>query len=131
MEVNYIAVIVASISSFLIGGIWYSPLMFHTVWMEENGYSEDQLKKSNMKRIFGFSFLFTIIIAFNLAAFLGKDSGFVWGVSAGALAGIGWVATAYGITYLFERKSFKLWLINAGYHVITFMVMGGVIGIWQ
>jgi len=131
MEVNYIAVIVAGFSSFIVGGIWYSPLLFLTTWMKENGFSEDQLKKSNMKKIFGFSFLLSIIIAFNLAAFLGKDSGFIWGMSAGALAGIGWVAAAYGITYLFERKSFKLWLINAGYHVITFTVMGAIIGVWQ
>jgi len=52
-------------------------------------------------------------------------------LTAGALAGIGWVATSIGILYLFEQKSMKLFLINTGYLAVTFIVAGGIIGAWQ
>lgn len=130
--INYLAVFVAAICSFVIGGVWYSPLLFAKPWMQENGFTEEYLKGGNQAKIFGVAFVLSFIISFNLAMFLndGKPD-LVWGISAGALAGVGWVATSIGITYLFERKSLKLFLINAGYHMITFMVMGGILGVWK
>ena len=55
-----------------------------------------------MAVVFGASFVLSLLIAFNLAAFLAGAPNLAWGLTAGALAGIGWVATAMGITYLFE-----------------------------
>jgi len=71
---NWIAVIVAALSNFLIGGLWYSPALFGKTWMKENNFSEDDLKKGNMARIFGFTFLFSFVMAFNLGIFL-NDAG--------------------------------------------------------
>jgi hypothetical protein len=130
-DINYIAVAVAAVSSFAIGGLWYSPTLFGKAWMRENGLSEEKIQNSNMAIIFGVSFLLSVIISFNLAAFLGKDAGLVWGLIAGGLAGIGWVAASLGILYLFERKSFRLFLINSGYQAVTYVVSGGIIGAWQ
>ena len=52
-------------------------------------------------------------------------------MTAGALTGLGWVALAIGINYLYERKSFRIWLINAGYMAVGFTIMGAIIGAWQ
>jgi hypothetical protein len=130
-DINYFAVAVAALSSFAIGGLWYSPALFGKEWMRENGLTDEKIRNSNMAVIFGVSFLLSVIISFNLAAFLGKDAGLVWGLTAGGLAGIGWVAASLGILYLFERKSFRLFLINAGYQAVTYVVSGGIIGAWQ
>jgi len=130
-QINYLAVLVAAVSCFIIGGLWYSPVMFANLWMKEANITEESIKQANMSKIFGISFILTLIISFNLAAFLGPDAGLVWGISAGALAGIGWVAASFGIVYLFERKSLKLFLINAGYLAVAFIVAGGIIGAWQ
>lgn len=129
-SINYLAVLVAALISFLIGGLWYSPVLFGKPWMEEMGFTDEDTK-GNMGMIFGTTFVLSLIIAFNLAAFLGPDANFVWGLTAGALAGIGWVATALGILYLFERRSMRLYLINAGYHAVTFTLMGGLLGLWH
>lgn len=128
---NYFAIFVAALATFLIGGIWYSPLLFSNIWMKENGFTEEELKGANMAKIFGITFILELIIAFNLAAFLGEEQSLSWGIGAGALAGIGWVAASFGVTYLFERKSMKLFLINAGFHVIAFIVMGAILGVWK
>jgi len=130
-QINYLAVLVAAVSCFIIGGLWYSPVMFAKLWMKEANITEESIKQTNMSKIFGLSFILTLIISFNLAAFLGPDAGLVWGITAGALAGIGWVAASFGIIYLFERKSLKLFLINAGYLAVAFIVAGGIIGAWQ
>ena len=129
-SINYLAVVVAALISFLIGGLWYSPVLFGKAWMQELGFTDDDTK-GNMGMIFGTTFVLSLIIAFNLAAFLGPEADFAWGLTAGALAGIGWVATALGILYLFERRSMRLFLINAGYHAVTFTLMGGLLGLWH
>ncbi|GAB4160087.1 MAG: hypothetical protein Fur003_3760 [Candidatus Dojkabacteria bacterium] len=67
-------------------------------------------------------------MAFNLAAFIGKEADWSFGLMAGLAAGLGWVALAFGVNYMFEGKSFKLWLINAGYNTVVFALMGLIIG---
>nr|WP_144924727.1 DUF1761 domain-containing protein [Paenibacillus bovis] len=129
-SINYFAVIVAALSAFVIGGIWYSAL-FAKSWMKENGFSDEDLKNSNMAKIFGGAFILSLIISFVLALFLGRERTASIGATAGLMVGLFWVATAMGITYLFERKSLKLYLINAGYHVVTFTLMGLILGAWK
>ena len=130
-KINVIAVVAAALSAFLIGGVWYSPILFYRTWLEETGLTEDALRNRNMGLVFGGSFVLSLVIAFNLAAFLAGPPNLAWGLAAGALAGVGWVATGMGITYLFETRSLKLWLVNAGYHAVTFVVMGGILGVWK
>jgi len=130
-QINYLAVVVAALSGFIIGYLWYSPLMFGNTWMKEAGLTDEDLKQASMIKIFGISFLLTLIICFNLAAFLGPESNLIWGLTAGGLAGIGWVAASIGILYLFEHRSLKLFLINAGYQAVTYIIAGGIIGVWH
>ena len=130
-QVNLLAVGAAALSTFLIGGLWYSPVLFAKPWMALNGFTEEDLKSANMLRTFGISFLCSVIIAFNLAAFLGSESDLAFDIAAGFATGFGWVAMSMGMVYTFERKPLKLWLINAGYHVVAYTVMGVIIGLIQ
>jgi hypothetical protein len=128
---NYLAIFVAALSTFLIGGVWYSPALFGKTWMHENGFTEEGLKNSNMAKIFGLAFVLGLIAAVNLAMFLGEEDNPMMGAFYGFLAGFGWVATFIGTHYLFERKSFKLFLINAGYSIVALTVMGLIIASWK
>lgn len=130
-QLNYWAILVSALSTFLIGGLWYSPAIFGKAWMEENGFKEEELRKSNMVKIFGLTFLLSLIAAVNLAMFLGAEADAVMGAFYGFLAGFGWVAMFIGTHYLFERKSMKLFLINAGYSVVALTIMGLIIGAWK
>jgi hypothetical protein len=130
-QINFLAVLVAALSSFVIGYLWYAPFTFGTIWMKEVGLTDEKIRHTNLFATFGLTFLLSLVISFNLAAFLGKDSGLAWGMMAGGLAGIGWVAASLGINYLFERKSLKLFLINGGYNAVTYIVAGGIIGAWK
>ncbi|MCM3730817.1 DUF1761 domain-containing protein [Fictibacillus nanhaiensis] len=99
--------------------------------MAENGFDDKTLKNNNMTKIFGVAFILSLIISFVLVLFLGPERDAMTGASAGFMAGLFWVAAAMGITYLFERKTIRLFMINAGYHVITFTIMGLILGGWR
>jgi hypothetical protein len=131
MQLNYLAVLVSALSTFLIGGLWYSPAAFGKAWMRENGFTEESLKGGNMLKIFGVSFLLAIISAVNLAMFMGPENKPAMGALWGFLAGAGWVATFVGTHYLFERKSFTLFLINAGYSIVALTLMGVILATWK
>lgn len=129
---NYLAIFAAAVSTFLLGGLWYAPPVFGNAWMRESGFTKESLARmGGTARIFGGSFVLALIMAFNLAAFIGPKASLSFGLFAGAAAGFGWVATAYGVTYLFEHRSLKLFLINAGYHAVSFTMMGAILGAWR
>ncbi len=128
--VNYWAVLVAALSAFLIGGVWYSPALFLKAWERAND-TKDGMKVPNPILTFGGSFVLALIIAFGLVLFLGAERDGMMGATAGFMAGAFYVAAAFGITYLFESRRLSLFLINAGYHVVTFTLMGFILGIWK
>ena len=131
-EINYLAAVAAAISTFVIGGLWYSPLLFHRAWARANGFTEADLAKGGAGKIFGIAFALALVMSFNLAAFLGApDTTAAWGATAGALTGLGWVAPAIATVALFERRSFAYIAINGGYFAVAFTVMGLIIGAWR
>jgi hypothetical protein len=90
------------------------------------------MKKTGKPKIFILSFLFSLIMAFNLAMFLQHGRTTVaWGAVAGFLAGFGWVAMSLFIIGQFERKSTRYMLIHGGYVTLGFVVMGVIIGAWR
>jgi len=129
---NWPAILVAALSTFLIGGLWYSPLLFAKSWMKENGFTEEDLKKKNSKKDFALSFIFSFVMAFNLAMFLNDPkTDLKWGAIAGFLAGFGWVAMSIFVLGQFESRSTRYMLINAGYFTLSFIIMGCILGGWR
>ncbi len=128
-EVNYIAVLAAGFAAFMLGGLWYSPLLFAKAWQQESGMTDEKLQGANMAVIFGTTIVLCLLAAWVFAMFLGPRPSLGLGVGAGASAGIFWVASSFGINYLFERKSLKLFLINGGYHALQFTVIGLVLAL--
>ncbi|MCE9660947.1 MAG: DUF1761 domain-containing protein [Burkholderiales bacterium] len=128
---NYPAILVAALISFVVGGAWYSPLLFARAWMKEAGLDDAALKRAKLGKVFALAFLCSLVMAFNLSAFLGAKATLAFGTMAGLATGLGWVAMSLGIIYLFEQRSLKLWLINGGCQVVTYTLMGAVIGGWR
>jgi hypothetical protein len=129
--INYWAVLVAAVASFVIGGLWYSPVLFYRPWMRAAALSEEQLRGGNMAVIFGLALLLQLLAAFVLAMFLGAETDLAFGASAGFMVGAAWVATAFGVVYLFERRPLALFFINGGYNVVAYTVMGAILGAWH
>lgn len=132
MQINPWAVLAAALVNFVIGGLWYSPALFGKAWMRANGFSEADLRRGSPAVIFGVSFVLCLLMAANLAAFLGDpavDLGFA--VAASAAAGLGWAAFGLAVVALFERRSAAYVLINGGYLTVSFVAMGLILGAWR
>ena len=88
-QLNLLAVCAAAVSSFVIGGLWYSPLLFQQAWMAANNFKESDLQGGNTGLIFALSFVFALVMALNLAMFLNAPgTTLAWGATAGALTAI-------------------------------------------
>ena len=100
--INHIAVFVCAVMSLVIGGLWWSPLLFAKAWQRENGLTDEQLSNFNPVKTFGLTFLLALIMSYNLAFFLGAPGiTWQWGVIAGLLAGVGWVVAMFIVIALF------------------------------
>lgn len=160
MEINFLAILTASVSALVVGFVWYNPNVFGNAWMKAAGMSEEQVKGGNMAKIFGLALLFAIMLAFALQGITIHQMGafsmvggdienalpsyqafmddygdafrtFKHGALHGALAGIFIALPILGTNALFERKGAKYIFINSGYWIVTLAIMGGIICGWK
>jgi hypothetical protein len=128
--VNWLAVIVAAISMFAIGGLWYSPLLFERHWLAANRAGPELMTQGNRGMIFGLAFVASLVISANLAFLLGPlPLGPAVGLAIAA--GLGFVGMGLAIVALFERRPLTYWLVNGGYMIVSFAVMGAIFGLWK
>jgi hypothetical protein len=130
-EVNWLAVLAAAASAFVLGGLWYSKAMFLKAWQRGSGLTDDQMQKGHPGMIFGGAFVLSLVSAAVFAMFLGPSPEVRFATAAGFSAGLCWVAASFGINYLFERKNFTLFLVNGGYHTVQFTLYGLILGFWH
>lgn len=128
--INWLAVIAAALSAFVIGGLWYSPILFAKTWQRAAGLSDETLRSGNMPLVFGLAFMLSLLMAANLAFFVaGTDLGMT--IFYAVAAGLGWAAFGLGVIALFERRPPAYFLINGGYLTVSFAVMGLILGLWR
>lgn len=128
-EISWIALLVAAVAGFAVGGVWYGPL-FGKAWQVEAGVTDEMAKSANMPVLFGTVFLLNLFAAFILGHVLatyGRPPLWTSIMIAGGV-GLGFIATALGVNYLFARKSIKLFAIDAGYWVVIYSLMGAIFG---
>ena len=130
-EVNVWAVLASGAASLVLGGLWYSPMLFAKGWQGAAGLSDERMAGGNMALIFGLAFALSLLAAYVFGMFIGPDMSLGAAVGAGFAAGLCWVGASFGINYLFERRSLALWAINAGYHTLQFTLFGLILGLMQ
>jgi len=128
-QINYFAVVAAAISAFVLGGIWYA--VFKKAWMSASGVTEDNMQQGHPAKVFGISFIWSLLGAYVFAMFLGPVPAFGFATAAGFAAGLFWVAGSFAINYQFEQKPFKLLLVNGGYHTVQYTLYGAILGLWH
>ena len=127
-DFNWLAIFVATVTAFVLGGAWYAKGLFGSAWMQDVGLTEEDANNANMPKTFGGAFVLQLIAAMTLATLIGPESTWLSGLHTGLVIGIG---TAYGVTYLFEQRSLRLYMINGGYNVVLLAIMGVIIGAWH
>jgi hypothetical protein len=130
-SLNWLAVIVATIVYFLLGALWYSPMLFANVWMKLRNLSEEDIDGPNPV-IFLYSFILQFIAVTSLALFLAAMNveGAVNGAIIGFGAGAGILFTLAGTTGIFSETPMKLHFIDNGYHIVGLVICGIILGWW-
>ena len=119
----------AALASFLLGGLWYSKILFGDLWQRESGY--DQAKCFHPARVFGLSLIFSCVAAYVFALLLGPEPVLKDAVLKGLIIGAGVAGTSFGINYQFASRSVLLLVLDAGYHTLQFGLFGMVMGLWH
>ena len=135
-NINYLAVFVAALVSFALGSLWYNPKMFGKIWQNELGFSDEYLKEGNMGIIFGSAFLLMLLMSFGMAVLVQghqspDDINWLQGLYHGLYVGLLFVGTSVGINLLFQRRSLKLWAVDAFYQISCLALMGAILGAWH
>jgi hypothetical protein len=128
-EFELLPSIIAALSAFVLGGLWYSPWLFGKAWQREAGLSDERIAEANKPLIFGLAFVLNLIAAIAFSMVITPEASFFMAFHSGVGIGLFWIATSLGISYLFEQRSLKHWAINAGYFCVMFTLYGMVFGL--
>ena len=127
-----LGILSAAVAGFILGGLWYSPALFGHVWARESGTPETHNPDPKAQiRFFVILLVLLAAAAATLSYIMMRWDGPVhWldGLKVGALGGL-LAGTVVGMDALFERKGPKLFLINAGYYLLGFCVMGVIVAL--
>jgi hypothetical protein len=130
-----LAVLAAAVAAWLIGALWYSPVMFAKAWVNAHGYTPEQLAamKVMQGKVIGATLVAMILMAAVLQVFLrhlGADSigdGVKWAFHAW----LGFAVPLGFIAHLYSQKKIAAWLIDIGYQLVYLLVMGAILGAWH
>lgn len=137
VPINYLAVLLAAVSAVVIGGLWYGPV-FGKPWMQMAGLSKEGMKSMKMTPAAAMvgGLITALLMAYVLAHGIAFGNAYtnMSGIAGGMTGAFWyWIGFAVPLTaggFLWEGKSPKLWLLNAGYYFVTLLVMGAILGGW-
>ncbi|OGY85124.1 MAG: hypothetical protein A3F54_04325 [Candidatus Kerfeldbacteria bacterium RIFCSPHIGHO2_12_FULL_48_17] len=135
MEINYIAVLVTAIISMVLGGIWYSPMLFGKMWAKEMGWNGEEMKKRQKEGAMkGYIVMFigALVMQYILAHFVQYTDAdtFMLGATTGFWLWLGFIVTIMVPNIFWEGKSMRAVSINVLYQLINLLIAGGILAIW-
>ena len=128
-EINWPAVAVITVFSFMLGAFWHS-VLFNKAWKEDSNSVYNSENRGNPGILFGLTAVSHLIAVIALALLIGHNSTVVCGLLFGLIVSIAWISTSIGVTYLFVGRSFRLFLIDAGFYVVFYSIAGLILAIW-
>ena len=135
VHINFLAVIVAAVVAFLIGGLWYSPLLFAKLWVKAHGYTDEQVAamQKGAAKAYGVTLVCQFLIALAMAVLIGYLDlhRCVQGLKLGFLVWAGF-AVPLGLTaHMFSQKRISVLCIDAGYQLVYLLLMGAILTVWR
>ncbi len=134
-HINYLAVAVSAIIFFFLGAIWFS-VLFAKTWVHELSRHNVTIKEPSKDKLLtnmGLTFLKDTIIAFAMACLVHMSGSTTLesGLMLGLIIALGFSATAIAGVFIWESRSIKLFLIDAGYQVIGVILSAVILSVWR
>ncbi len=134
VTINYLAVLVAALSSMVIGFLWYSPILFGKPWMKLMGWNEKMMKdkSSKMGPAYLVMLISSLVMAYVLAHFINFLAVKTWSdaLMLAFWAWLGFIVTNGTSAVIWEGKPIKLFLINVFYCLVDLMAMALILTYW-
>ncbi len=137
MGVNLLSVLAAGVATMILGFLWYSPFLFAKPWTLAMGYDpNDKAKMEEMRKgagkLYGITFVASLLSAFVLAKIIDVTTvtSALYGMKIGFAVWLGFVTTVQLTSTLFKRRPIKLYLIDTGYQLVCYLVMGAILAKW-
>jgi uncharacterized protein DUF1761 len=138
LGIRIVPVVVAALATMVVGFLWYSPLLFAKPWTILMGYDpNDKARMDEMRKgagkMYGLAFVASLVSAFVLAKIIDVTTvnSALYGMKVAFAVWLGFVTTVQLTGALFGRQPTKLYLINTGYQLVCFLVMGAILAAWQ
>ena len=131
--VNFLAILVSAAAYFVIGALWYSKGLFNKAWVEGIGKTPEQVNADFSPWKLVWCFVASFFAAYGIARILSwlTEVTIYAGFVVGLLTGICFVCAAMSINDVMESRPRKLTFVNLAYHVVGFVVMGIILGLWK
>ncbi|MBI2573004.1 DUF1761 domain-containing protein [Candidatus Woesearchaeota archaeon] len=131
VSINYVAVLVAGLIQFVLGGLWYGPL-FGKLWMRLMKIDPKKMKPTHMAWRYVGGLLTALLMTFILAHFVSYAvaTTALEGVFVGLIAWLGFIATVAFGSVLWEQKPFSLYVLNVGYYLVCLLISGAILAVW-
>jgi hypothetical protein len=133
--VNYIAVLVASVAAYILGALWYSPVLFGKQWMKLMKLTPKDLEKAKVKgmgKSYFLGFIGAFVMAWVVAYFVGLLG--ITNALAGLVLGfwlwLGFVAVTTLDGVLWAGMPWTLWILNNSHSLVRLFIMGAILGSW-
>ena len=130
-QVNLLAVLVAGVVMFALGGLWYSPALFAKKWVAAVGKSDEELKKGASGANYVVTFVAKLVSAYVLAKVGWASATVGEGVTTGFLCWFGFAAPTSYVHGMFAGRSTQLWVIDTGYTLVSFILAGAILAVWK
>ena len=136
MKIKYPAVIVATLAHYILGGLWYSPLLFGNKFIQLINWTPEQLRQvesqSHTKEL-ALAFVMSLVLVYILAHFVNytKATSALGGIQTAFWIWLGFVVTTQVPTVIFEGRSFGLFAINVAYQLVGCALAGAILAIWR
>lgn len=136
VEVNYVAVLLASVAYMVVGFLWYSNLLFAKPWMKLMGYTKESMAKAQKESgpLYALTFVVSLITACMLSHVMSLSEHFygytplMTGLTTAFFMWLGFVGPVQLSDKIFGNKKWELFAINTGYQLVGLLAMGVVLG---
>jgi hypothetical protein len=132
VHVNFLAVLVAALANYVIATIWYA-VLFSGVWKKLTGISEMKPMPMNIILVFIGSLVMSFVLVHSIVFgnYYTNMSGAAGGLMGGFFSWLGFIAPVTLTNVLYEKRSWKLWLLDNAFWLVSLLVMGTILSVWQ